>query len=225
MKNKKGIRILLSVVTVCGVISLSACSQQSNTQDQTSVQAADQTSSPSSSDQTTIYGKVTKVDGSKITLELGTLKNGGNSGSGNFRNQGANRGNNGQQGGYSGNGNAASKGGNRKAPSGNMSNLLTYTGKSTTITISDTSVIKKRGMRGAGGAKNTQSQAPSTSSGSIGKSFSNRNAAVSGSLSDIEVGTILSVTSNSSGTLTSVMILSGSNGSGNTSGNPFSALP
>jgi hypothetical protein len=75
-----------------------------------------------------------------------------------------------------------------------MGGSITLSGKTTTITVSDPSVIKKmeRGSR-------------QSSSGSSGQT----SGQASGSLSDIKVGVILGIEKDSSGAVTSITILSG----------------
>lgn len=206
--------IPVSIFLALCTLGLTACSQQTSAAQTSSGETSQAASaeSGSSSAKNEIFGKVTAVDGSKITLALGTMGRGFGNGTGQRR-QGVSSGESGGRNGTAPQGgqNANSGGGeNPPAGSGNpgsqnssgknaprgMGGMITLSGETTTITVSDSSVIKKmeRGAR-------------QSSSGSSGQA--------SGSLSDIKVGTILGIEKDSSGAVTSITILSGFGGRGN----------
>lgn len=148
----------------------------------------------------TVYGKVTAISGSKVTLALGTMKEQGqnppstSSGttpaaqpSGTPAAQSETTGDT-STGSGSNQNNAAPSGQTGSAPE-----MLTLTGETATITISDTSILSKESMPGANG-QSTDSTATASNS--------------SASLSDISEGTILKVTYQSSySNLVSVVII------------------
>ncbi|MBW7573866.1 hypothetical protein [Caproiciproducens faecalis] len=215
------------LAAVCAV-SLAACSSQAAAAD-----TASQSASGNDTDnQTTVYGKVTAVNGSKITLVLGTL----NRGEGGQRREGGNQSGasrSGEKGNppsknSTGSGSSHSESQNPKqSDSGKAGNLglLTLTGETKTITISDESVVTKQNMhfnRQAPNGKAEQGTGSSTSStGDTSDTYSTKginntdgNAkGESASLNDITVGSILKVTTET-GTdkLVSVQILSGGTG-------------
>lgn len=231
--------LALCLAAACSV-SLTACSQQSSSSEAssqlsaagTSSQAPAQTdqqgsASSAASDQDVVYGKVTAVDGSKITIALGTLNFQERGGSGGSRPQGTSSGS-GQEAGSRPAGSRPS--GNQQGQRGNFSNLLTLTGKSTTITISDASVLKKQEMSTGGGRNRTDSGAPSgtapsgsgapsgtaptgsgTPSGTAPSGGGNHGGEAKtsqASLSDVKTGDILKVTTQKSdGKLVSVLIM------------------
>lgn len=152
---------------------------------------------------TVVYGKVTAISGKTVTLALGTMN---------------------QPDGAAPNGAPTAPNGTPAAPSGipaampsgtpqNSSgttsgapDLLTLTGKSITITISDTSIISK---------ENIQMPDKQSSSNSSNTSASSKTA--SATLSDITVGSILKVSyTSSTSSLTSVIIMGGGGMSGGT---------
>ncbi|MDV3428044.1 MAG: hypothetical protein LIR50_13680 [Bacillota bacterium] len=202
IKNKL-LRAAILSLAVINIISFAACSKKSTT---------------STSNGTTIYGKVTKVNGKDITITVGTWKGGqessnqgtppGSSGS-NSSNQGtssssnppappSNSGSNSSSSqGTSSNSNQSAppsnNGSSNSASQGTPPDMLTLTKETKTITISDSSIIKKQSM-----------PAP-------GSSSSNTSAGSSASLSDITVGSILKLTY-TSGKLSSVEIVGDMNG-------------
>ena len=150
---------------------------------------------------TVVYGKVTAISGKKVTLALGTMNqsNGGTKPSGTPSAPSGTP--------------AAPSGTPAAVPSGTPSNssgttsgapdLLTLTGKSITITISDTSILSKESMQ-APDKQSTSSSSSSTSSSSTSSKTT------SATLSDIAVGSILKVTyTSSTSNLTSVVIMGG----------------
>ncbi len=192
--EKFRIRMAVSLLAAFCLIGMTACSQQ--TASSAAVASGTSASGASagageasggaasgSADQTAVFGKVTAVDGSKITLALGTLKNSRPSGA------------------ASGSGRperippAGSRAASGSRPAGQGADMLTLSGKTETITISDAGVIKKFGRPGQQG----QSGGNASSSGGL-----------SASLSEIQVGTILRVSKGKDGALSSVMILGGS---------------
>lgn len=140
---------------------------------------------------TVIYGKVTAVNGSSVTLALGTMGfRSGSGGQNDWR---------GRQGGQGGQGGAPAGGVSGQTPSmpsggfsrrgGNFS-PLTLTGKTETILITDTSVLKKEERRGFRETSGISSNSTSLAS-----------------LSDIQTGSILQVTTSSSGKIVSIVIM------------------
>ncbi len=167
--------------------------------------------------ETTIYGKVTAVNGKKITLALGTLKEQGGS-----QPSGTPAQPSGTPAQPSGTPEAAqstsapSSDASKTAPgsaSGNTNNnqgaanqtggqagetpdLLTLTGETVTITISDTSILSKESMQGPGDKTDGSSTSATTTTDNTA------------SLSDIVEGSILKVTyKTSTDNLVSVVIL------------------
>ena len=219
--EKTKIQIPLLIFTTLCIIGLSACSQQTSSsvseQSPTTESSQTGTSGPNkSSNQSAIYGKVTAIDGSKITLAFGTFDR-NPQGRNKNESQGTTSGSNNQvtppngQNGGSGNQGPppkGAKGGSSQNSMGTRPRMdaeIALSGETTTITISNTSIIKKmnRGER----------RSQQSSEGASSRVSSDSSA----SLSDIKVGTILSVEKNSDGTLTSVMIISGSGNTGVTS--------
>jgi hypothetical protein len=202
--------LVLCLAAACSV-SLAACSQQSSDAG-ASAQAPAQTdqqgpASSAAADQDVLYGKVTAVDGSKITMDIGTLNFQGrawNGGAGS-RPQGGSGGSRPEGSRPSGSRPSGSPQGQRA----NFSNLLTLTGKSTTITVSDASVLKKQEMPSGGGWNRTDSGAPSGGSAPSGGANRQRGEQTSSaSLSDVKTGDILKVTTEKSdGKLISVLIM------------------
>lgn len=192
------------------VLGMSACSQQtaSSSEAQSGASSVNAGGASSASDDHAVYGKVTAVDGSKITIAVGTLRGwqGGKSGTASGTGSG--------QSPQNGKGGASRSGGSNTSRPGtgnggqNGLDPLTLTGESKTITISDAGILQFQSMgRGRGrqaassGAEQNSSAAPSVSG-----SESSRSA----SLSDIKVGTILKITYQSDGTTpASVVILGG----------------
>lgn len=175
MKNNKLFRIAAGLLIAANIFTFTACSQQTAS---TTAQTAD------SNGQTTIYGKVTAVDGAKITLALGTFGNqrsgqqGDPSGSRSNTQQGnrPNDGGNGQSGSGSGNEGNAQRGQGNASRSGNTSRQgmpqngwqgeeLTLTGETKTITISDAGVLTRGGFAGGRGQGNGQRGAPDAQNG------------------------------------------------------------
>lgn len=142
---------MISLLVAVNVLGAAVCSGEAST---------------SSTDGTTVYGKVTKVNGKNITMTVGTW--------------------NGNKQGIPPNG--------QEAPS----DMLILTKETKTITISDTSIIKKQSM-----------EAPAA-----GNSTSKPSASTSASLSDITVGSTLKLTYDTSGKLSSVEIVGGMDGNG-----------
>ena len=195
----------LCLAAACSV-SLVACSQQASdagTASQAPAQTDQQGSASSAqADQNVIYGKVTAVDGSKITMEIGTL---------NFQGRARNGGTGSRpQSGSGGSRPAGSRpSGGQQGQRANFANLLTLTGKSTTVTVSDAGVLKKQEMPSGGGWNRSGSGAPSGGSAPSGGANRGRGAQTSSaSLSDVKAGDILKVTTEKSdGKLVSVLIM------------------
>ncbi len=165
MKSNKLFRAAAVLLIAANIFAFTACSQQSASAATTNT-ANVPNAENAQNGQTAIYGKVTAVDGSKITLAVGTLnQRGGLPGN----NSGTNSGNSGS-GGWQGRpkGDSSNSGAGR-APRGNSSrsssgfrqggapngwqggDLLTMTGETKTITITDPSIITRFGMRGGNG--------------------------------------------------------------------------
>lgn len=194
-KIKPGIPI--SILLALCTLGLTACSQQATSAAQTTPGATSQAASAeagSAAAKNEVFGKVTAIDGSKITLALGTMGRGFGNGTGQ-RKQGASSVKGGGTASRSwqgttsgGQGNPGRQNSSGKGTRPQMGGAITLSGETTTVTLSDSSVIKKmeRGPR-------------QSSSGSAGQT--------SGSLSDIKVGTILAIEKDSIGAITSVTIL------------------
>lgn len=202
--------------SACSSTQTSASSAVSSTQGNESVPA-------SSGDQNTIYGKVTAVDGKKITLAVGTLNV--RNGQGERDGSGPN-GRKGNAGGSAPSGSrerqgsggnrpdsriearpkgAASGTGNASKPDqrGGFDNLLTLTGETRTITVSDESILSRQQMGFGRGSQETSSGESSAASQQTGETAA--------SLSEIQEGTILKIVYQQDGqTLASVVILGGS---------------
>lgn len=172
-------------------------------------------SKTASTAETTVYGKVTAISGNKVTVALGTMKQPGGDQKGGSAPQGtppsgspdnsqsSSKGttsdnSNAAQGAASGSSqsgtsNTDSASGNSSAQkgappdggTGGMPDMLTLTGESKTITISDTSIITRLDMKGPG-SSNEQNSSSSSSNSSTNKT--------SAALSDITVGSILKIT-------------------------------
>jgi len=180
IKNKLLRAAILSLAAI-NIISFAACSKKSTS---------------STANGTTIYGKVTKVNGKDITITVGTWK-GGQGGSNQGTPPGSSGSNSSNQGTSSNSSQSAppsnNNGSSNSASQGTPPDMLTLTKETKTITISDASIIKKQNMA-----------AP-------GSSSSNSSAGSSASLSDITVGSVLKLTY-TSGKLSSVEIVGGMNG-------------
>lgn len=227
MKDRMVKRVEAVLLAAVCTVGLAACSSQTTAASTTASQSASQ---QSADNQTTVYGKVTAVDGSKITLALGTL----NRGEGGGR-QESGKGQSGASGSEqkgdppskdnTASGGDSSEGKNQRQPgSGGEGGfeMLTLTGETKTITISDESILTRQSMRGnrqtpdgktEQGTGSTASSAGDTSDTYSTKGVKNTNGNESGesaSLSDITVGSVLKVTSET-GTdqLVSVQILGG----------------
>ena len=213
MKNNTVFRVAAGLLIAANLFAFTACSQQAV--------SASPTSS-SANGQTTIYGKVTAVDGEKVTLALGTFnqrgggRSGSNSGDGSAVRQGTppnKRKNSTQQGAGSEIKNSTGQG---NTPNGGWgANMLTLTGESKTITISDSSILTKGNMRGFGtmGGGRGNGQNRPTSSTSDSSAQNTPSVTKTASLSDITIDTILKVTYEiSSGKLVSVQIINANGG-------------
>ncbi|MGX8700942.1 hypothetical protein [Caproiciproducens sp.] len=224
MKDRMVKRVEAVLLAAVCTVGLAACSSQTTAASATASQSA---SRQSADNQTTVYGKVTAVDGSKITLALGTL----NRGEGGGRQESGKDGASGsEQKGDSPSkddtaSGADSEGKNQGQPGSGGADgfeMLTLTGETKTVTISDESILTRQSMRGnrqapdgktEQGAGSAVSSAGDTSDTYSTKGVKNTNGNESGtsaSLSDITVGSVLKVTSET-GTdqLVSVQILGG----------------
>jgi hypothetical protein len=211
VKNKR-YRAAAVLLAAISIVSFTACSQQNASASVTASESA------TSMGQTTIYGKVTAVDGTKVTMDIGTLPEsnrvGGAAQSG--RSGGKRQGNSSETA-------PSSKPEQGTPPSGGQGgewNQLTLTGTSKTITISNTSILTKGltgfGGRGEGRAPNGKNGAAGGSGGNTSSTNStqrenNTNSISKGTpaaLTDITVGSILRVTyDTSSQDLVSVQIM------------------
>ena len=205
---KKHLMVVSALLAAC-VLSLAACSKDASPQRNDGGESVP-------ADQTVLYGKVTAVDGGKITLALGTMpqgERGGGNASGGAR-SGDRRPESGASGGFrgrSGNESGSSRafrGSSGPAGGGfrNPAELLTLTGETKTITITDESILSGTGSRerpsGPREGLSPQSAESGGSSGSQAKV----------SLSDITVGSVLRVACRTGDqTPVSVMILGGGN--------------
>ncbi len=194
MVRRKGAVLLAAAC----IFSLAACSSQQAASIAGSAANAKSASQQSTAGQTSVYGKVTAVDGSKVTLSLGALNQGAGGGPGNASGQKNNP--------PAKNGSASESANSGTAPSrqqgGRQGNfeMLTLTGETKTITISDESILTRQSMRRNGGNR----KAPDTSS-AVGTNDTNstdvenntngNSKGTLASLSDITVGSILKVTS------------------------------
>ncbi len=227
MKDRMVKRVEAVLLAAVCTVGLAACSSQTTAASTTASQSASQ---QSADNQTTVYGKVTAVDGSKITLALGTLNRGEGggrqeSGKGQGDASGSEQKGNPPSKDDTASGGNNSEGKNQKQPgSGGEGGfeMLTLTGETKSITISDESILTRQSMRGnrqtpdgktEQGTGSTASSAGDTSNTYSTKGVKNTNRNDSGesaSLSDITVGSVLKVTSET-GTdqLVSVQILGG----------------
>jgi len=182
---------LLSIpLIVACIFSFTACSQQTTSSSQAkSLSLGTQKVSVTKTDsvnQTTVYGKVTEIKGSTLTIAIGTLQSGKKS----FENNSSSS---------KVTSRPTSSGQSRKWAQGGIPISLTLTGSTKTITISDESIIKKANMRIPSGSYGQHVSKPNSASSS---------ETSSASLSDISVGTILRVSYQTSGEkLLSVVIL------------------
>lgn len=211
MKNKIA-KAAAGFLAAISLLTFTACSQQTAAQ-------PGRGQNQNQNGETSIFGKVTAVSGSKITLALGTFGQGGvrsggrnpgtpPNGDGQRSSSGNNAQQNGQQaGGNRGNGSGAN---GQSRPSRGMGEAITLTGESKTIEITDTSILTKQNIRGFGSGnrqrQNSGSQNGTSSSQATG-SRAQGQAETSASLSDITVGTMLRVTYDASGKLVSVQII------------------
>ena len=211
----KCLSVLLAVVCLAGLTGLTACSKKT---------------AAASFGQNVITGKVTAVSGNQITLALATMNtpsqpNGKGSASGSGNSQTGTPPNG--QGNASGSGNgqtgtppngqgSASGSGNGQTgtpPSGGQNGIadnLKLTGKSKTITITDTTVIEKFSAQFGGG--------PGGANGTSSSSSSGASSSGSASLSDIKTGTILQVTYQANSTVIQSVTIMGSSDTAGTSG-------
>jgi hypothetical protein len=218
MKKKGWLRAAAAVVIAASMVSFSGCAQAF------SAQRAQGGAASNASGETTYFGKVTAVDGAKITLALGTFeRNNPNSASG-----GRPQGNRpGQSGGWqkgdgtggnpaSGNGDSTWQRTRQSNPGNGQQNGeaqaarggrgfggdLVLTGETKTITITDTGILTKMGMgmRSPGGR-------PQNDASDASKAESQAGRGAAASLTDITVGSILRITASSSDTLVSVQIM------------------
>lgn len=205
-----GLLFIISSVAACSKGSESANSNSDNSSQNSSTQD-NNTQDSSAQASNTVYGKVTKIDGNKITLALGDMaqgnmgaapsgmpqgggqdgKNGGQAPSGApDKNGKSNGGQDGKSGGQAPSG-APGKG-SGQAPSGmpqggqpgNMGGGFTENGETKEITIDDESLIKVQ-------SGNTQTQ---------------------GSLDDITVDSILTVEYSDSNTISAILVHSNGQG-------------
>jgi hypothetical protein len=195
MKRGKSLFSMTALLIVFSMLGLSACSQRQNTT------AALTGSTDSSSG---FYGKVTAIDGSKITLALGTLSQPGGQPNGTIPKDGNQPSGTIPQGRQQPSGTIPQ---GRQQPGG-LSDMLTLTGESKIFTIGDTTVISRMSMQrpggqGPGGRPGTGTTASGASTDStVGATLA------TATLADITVGCILKFTfDENSNLLTSVQIL------------------
>jgi len=199
------------------LMNLAACSGNAGT-----VQQQGALATQSNANETTIYGKVTAVDGDKITLALGTMENDRSAGQSGGRPSGDMP---------SGDIPSGAK------PSGDMPSVgaarsggmpaggggfgeLTLTGESKAIEITDTGILKKFDRGEMDNPDKSATASPDTSFSQGGAPSMNASSA---SLSDIEMGSILKVTYQTSDQkLLSVTIMGSGNSGQNSSSAPSS---
>jgi hypothetical protein len=183
-RMKKG-KLLFSVTALLmavAMFSLSACAQK---QTKTSASSTDSASG--------IFGKVTAIDGDKITLALVTMSMPGGRPTGTIPKDGSRP-----------SGTIPQDG---QQPGG-LSDLLTLTGESKTFTIDDTTVISRMSRQGPGGLGPGGRPGSGTTSSSTSTDSTTAPTEAAATLADITVGSILVVTyDESSGKLTSVQIM------------------
>jgi hypothetical protein len=116
MKKRNWLHVLAALLIAINILTFTACSQQNTS----TAASSSVTSSAATVDQSTIYGKVTAVNGTKVTLALGTLNQSAEAASGSNNapqgNPPAKPGDN-QQGGTTGNSSGTTSGSNN-APQG-----------------------------------------------------------------------------------------------------------
>ncbi|HEX3039222.1 MAG TPA: right-handed parallel beta-helix repeat-containing protein [Caproiciproducens sp.] len=244
MKKRNWLHALAALLIAISILTFTACSQQNTS----TAASSSVTSSAATADQSTIYGKVTAVNGTKVTLALGTLNQSAETAPGSNN---APQGNppakpdDNQQGNTAGNGGTTS--GSNNAPQGTPPAKPGDNQQGSTTGDSASGSNAPQGTPPSGGPGNAANlvltgatktitiadtsvitkqsmEAPGgsgTVSGSSSGSASSGNAA---SLTDIAVGSILKVTYNaSSDALVSVQIMSdagGAAGGGSSSGSP-----
>lgn len=220
MKNK---RILIIVSILIAAVLLASCGQAPTEDANTSAQSAnpsqtptDHASTPESAnpsgsgaaDQNAVYGNVTAISGDTITIAVGTLNQQARPSGSAPAQQGTDGQNNGTP--PSGNPSGMPSGGERPS-------MLTLTGETKNITVSDPSVISKQSF---GSGPNSQ-QSGSSAQPSI--------ATQQASLTDIQVGSTLKITyASDNTTIQSIEIMGGfnrgnqggPNGGGNASATP-----
>ncbi len=225
MQNNKMFRAAAGLVIAANLLAFTACGAQQSVTASAATPSAASTAAVADG-QTAVYGKITAVDGAKVTIALGTFspRAGGQrsaaSGSGGDASQGTPPDNGGKQQGAVSSGRQGAPG-NR----GQGGESLTLTGESKTITISDISILTKQNMRGFGGKGGGQGRGQAAGDTSAQNSNASENSAsaaqgsvrqsnaTAASLSDLTVGTILKVTyETSSEKLVSVQILGGMSG-------------
>jgi hypothetical protein len=174
MNKSKILKGIIAILLAVNILGAAACSGKTS----------------STATGTTVYGKVTKVEGKNITMTVGTWNGGGQGGN----NQGTPPSNSNNQG--------TPPTGNQGSQQGTPHEMLTLTNEAKTITVSDTSIIKKQSMAAPETSNDTSKSSTSTSA----------------SLPDITAGSILKLTYDTSGKLSSVEIIGGMAGSGTPGG-------
>lgn len=248
------VRIIISLILSASIISLSACTEKNSAASTTEAAAAAATAS-SEEGLTTVYGKVTAVSGSAVTLAIGTLNSQtamgtppaagtGSAGGTGETEAGTNSGTGSQTAGTppalpSGNEQTDASGSSSQGagqPSGMGGDLLTLTGDSLVITVTDSTIYSSRTISGPGSqaapdtnaaqnASNTSAAATAASTASAASAASTAatpaTAATALSLSDITVGTVLQVTyKTSTSKAVSVEIITGMGGGATGNGAP-----
>jgi len=154
LKNNR-VKEIISLILVISVVSLSACSQKTST-------SSTNSDTSSNAGQSTIYGKVTSVNGSSISLSIGTLNSQEAMGT--------------PPAGGTGTGTGAGTGaGTGSQPAGGGFELLTLTGESVVITVTDDTSYSAQAASGPG------QQAATATPAAL-------------SLADISEGTVLQIT-------------------------------
>jgi hypothetical protein len=181
MKKGKLLFSVTALLMAVAMLSLSACAQKQTT-----------TSASSTDPASGIFGKVTAIDGDKITLALVTMNMPGGRPTGTIPDGSRPSGTIPQDG---------------QRPGG-LSDLLTLTGESITLTIDETTVISRMSRQGPGGLGPGGRPESGTTSSSTSTDSTTAPTEAAPTLADITVGSILVVTyDESSGKLTSVQIM------------------
>lgn len=219
MKNKTKVLLIISVMIA--TLLFTACGQAQTTDTGTDTSAApsasatpagsasagSQGSQAAANEQNAVYGEVTAINGNVITLTVGTLNQQTRPSGERQQGQGS-KGQDQQNANPSGqpDANASAR------PSGSRPSMLTMTGETKTITVTDESVITKPSFNRPSGQNGNGQQASQQNSQQASQQpqFSNEK----GSLSDIQVGATLRIVYASDNTTIQSIMVMGSFGRG-----------